>query len=175
MPHTKIHPSNLIYFAICLLSITAFFFVGIFPNLSALKNIDEDIAGLKQKVETQTLLYPVYRKLLEQITQKTPTIFAVPEKRKISHDQLSQINDLFRQLASANKVTFNNAIPDASNYLEDMGYFTMNVVFSGDYFNLRELLLGICQLPFLESIDIMRIETINQEKRISFKLRIEQE
>ena len=175
MPKIKIHPSNLIYFAICMFAIIAFFFIGILPNLSGLKSIDEDISGLKQKVETQALLYPVYLKLLQQITQKTPTIFSAPEKRKISYNQISQINDLFRQLATESKVTFNSAIPDASSYLEGMGYLTMNVVFSGDFFNLRELLIGICQLPFLESIDRMRIETINQEQRFSFKIKIEQE
>jgi hypothetical protein len=175
MPQLKVHPSNLIYFAICMLGIIAFFFIGIYPNLSTLKSIDEDISGLKQKAETQALLYPVYLKLLQEITQKAPTTFSAPEKKKISHKQLSQINDLFRQLATQSKITFNSAIPDASNYLEDMAYFTMNVDFSGDFFNLRELLIGICQMPFLESIDTMRIETINQEKRISFKIKLEQE
>jgi len=137
--------------------------------------MDEDISSLKQKVETQALLYPVYLKLLQQITKKVPTNFSAPEKRKISHNQLTKINGLFRQLAEESNVTFNSAIPDASNYLEDMNFFTMNVIFSGDFFNLRKLLLGICQMPFLESIDVMRIQTINQEKRIDFKIKIEQE
>jgi hypothetical protein len=175
MNKTKVHSSNLIYLALCLLAVIAFFFVGIFPNLSALKNMDEEIIVLKQKVDTQALLYPVYRKLLEQITQNPPTKLSVPEKKKISHSQLSQINDIFGRLAAASRVTFDNAVPDASNYLEDVGYFTMNVDFSGDYFNLRELLLGICQLPFLESVDTMRIETINREKHASLKIKIEQE
>jgi len=175
MSKAKIHPNNLFYIAICLLGIIAFFFVGIYPNMSAIKGMDEDISRLKQKVETQTLLYPVYLKLLQQITKRVPTDFSAPEKRKISHNQLSQINGLFRQLAEESNVTFSSAIPDASNYLEDMKFFTMNVVFNGDFFNLRELLIGICQMPFLESIDVMRIETINQEKRINFKIRIEQE
>ncbi len=175
MPNTRIHPSNLIYLVICLLGITAFFCVGIYPNLSALKDMDEDICVLQQKAETQTLLYPVYLKLLQQITQKVPTEYTVPPKTRISHNDISRINDLFRQLATQSDVTFKSAFPDASNYLEDVDDLTMNVIFNGDFFNLRKLLLGICQMPFLVSIDNMRIETLDQEKRISFKIRIEQE
>ncbi len=175
MSITRIHPSNLFYIAICLIGIIAFLFVGIYPNLSAIKAMDEDISRLQQKVETQTLLYPVYLKLLQQITKRVPTDFSAPEKSKISHNQLSQINELFRRLAAESNVTFDSAIPDASNYLEDMNFFTMNVVFSGDFFDLRRLLLVICQMPFLESIDVMRIETFDKEKRISIKMKIEQE
>lgn len=175
MPDTKVHPSNLIYLAISLLGIIAFFFVAIYPNMSVLESMDEDISALNRKAERQTLLYPVYLKLLQEVTQTLPTKLPTPEKIKISHNDLSHINELFRQLASESRVTFDSAIPDASNYLEDMGYFSMNVVFSGDFFNLRKLLLDICKMPFLESIDVMRIETLNQEKRISFKIKIEQE
>ena len=175
MSDAKIHPSNLIYIAISLLGIIAFFLVAIYPNLSVLKSMDEDISALNRKAERQTLLHPVYLKLLEEVTQSIPTKLPTPEKRKISYNDLNHINELFNQLAKENEVTFNSAIPDASNYLEDMGYFTMNVVFSGDFFNLRKILLSICKMPFLESIDVMRIETFNQQKRISFKLKIEQE
>ena len=175
MSRTKIHPNNLFYTAICLLGIMAFFFVGINPNLSAIKGMDEDIFRLKQKVESQTLLYPIYLKLLQRITKQVPTNFSAPEKRKISHNQLTQINGLFHKLAAESSVTFISAIPDSSNYMEDMNFFSMGVVFSGDFFNLRKLLIGVCQMPFLESIDVMKIETINEKKRISFKIRIEQE
>ena len=175
MPDLKIHPSNLIYLGISLLGIVAFFFVAIYPNMSVLESMDEDISALNQKAERQTLLHPVYVKLLQEVTQSMPTKLPTPEKIKISHNDLSHINEFFRQLASDSGVTFDSAIPDASNYLEDMGYFSMNVVFSGDFFNLRKLLIDICQMPFLESIDMMRIESFNQQKRISFKIKIEQE
>ena len=175
MPNLKIHPSNLIYLSICLFGVVAFFLVGIYPNLSALRSFDEEIAELNQKVEKQTLLYPVYLRLIQEIMQKTPTALPTPEERKISHDDLSRINDLFGELASESNVVFTNAIPDASNYLEDTGFFSMNVVFSGDFFNFRKTILSICQLPYLESIDAMRIESIDTDKQLSFKIRIKQE
>lgn len=82
---------------------------------------------------------------------------------------------MFNKLAEQSGVTFSSAIPDASNYLQDKGYLTMKIDFIGDFFNLRRLLLSICQLPYLESIDQMRIETLQQQKRMSFKMKIAQQ
>lgn len=175
MPDFKIHPSNLIYLTICLSGILAFFFVGIFPNLSATENLDEDISALNQKTKTQALLYPIYLKLLQEITHKSPTNLTAPREERISHDDLSRINDLFRKLASESDVAFKSAIPDPSNYLDDTGYFSLNLVFSGDFFNLRKIILEICGLPYLASIDTMRIESIDGDKQLSFKIKIKQE
>ncbi len=175
MAKLKIHPSNVTYLTICLLSLVAFFLVGIYPNLSALQEMDAEITTLHQKVQTQELLFPVYKRLIKEVIQKVPTKLSVPEKNKISPNDLVRINEMLNKLAAESEVTFSRAIPDASNYLEDKGYLTMKVDFIGDFFNLRRLLLSICQLPYLESIDQMRIETLQQQKRMSFKLKIAQQ
>ena len=175
MKKLKIHPSNITYLTICLLSMVAFFFVGIYPNLSALEEMDAEIETLHRDVRTQELLFPVYQRLIREVTRKVPTELSVPEKSRISANDLVRVNEMFNQLATESNVTFSSAIPDASNYLEDKGYLTMKVDFIGDFFNLQRLLLGICQLPYLESIDQMRIETLRQQKRMSFKMKIAQQ
>lgn len=175
MAKIKIHPSNATYFVICLLGTVAFFFVGIYPNLWALEKMDAEIATLHQKVQTQELLYPVYQRLIKEVVQKVPTQLSVPPRNKISPNDLTHINEMFDKLAAESGVTFSRAIPDASNYLEDKGYMTIKADFTGDFFDLRALLLSICRLPFLESIDQMRIETHEQQKRMSFRMRIAQQ
>jgi hypothetical protein len=175
MSKFKIHPSNLLYLAICLSGIVAFFFVGIYPNLTAIQSLDQDISSLNQKAEKQALLYPVYLKLLQEIMHKSHDKLAAPESKKITHDDLNRINEIFEKLAADSHVTFSSAIPDTSNYLEDTGYFSLNVIFSGDFFNLRNVLLSICRLPYLESIDAMQFEATDTDKQLRFKIRIKQE
>lgn len=174
MKPSRIHSSNFLYLGLCFIGIIAFLLVGIYPNLKAIDEIDEEISLLKQKAQEQELLYPVFQKLLVEITHKIPTKLTIPEKRKISHNDLSHINSTFLSLASKNKVSFVHAIPDASNYLEDKGFLTMNVAFTGDFFNFRNLILDICYLPYLESIEKMQIETLKEHKRISFTIKVAQ-
>lgn len=175
MAKLKIHPSNITYLGICLLGAVAFFLVGIYPNFKALEDMDEEIADLQTQVQSQELLFPIYKRLIKEALQKVPTSLTVPKKNKISPSDLSQVNEMFNKLAMESNVTFSSAIPDASNYLEDRGSLSIKVDFVGDFFNLRQLLLKICQLPYLDSIDQMRIDTLQQRKRMSFILKIAQQ
>jgi len=166
--------SNMIYLGVCLVGIIAFFFVGIYPNINSLREMDQEIEVLNQEVQTQELLFPVYLKLLADITNKIPTKLSVPEREKISHNVLGRINAMFAKMASESNVSFIKAVADASNYLDDKGRLSMTATFSGDFFDLRQLILKICRLPYLESIDEMQIETLKNSKQIKFKIKISQ-
>ena len=174
MAKERIHPSNITYLIICLLGIIAFFFVGICPNFSALKEMDVEAAQLHDQLKTQEMLFPVYQGLIKEVTTKVPSQLPLPKKQKLAHNELADMNRKFSRLAQENQVTFLRATPDAANYLDDMGYLSMSVYFAGDFFKLRNLLMSICQLPWLESIDEMRIETIDNQKRMEFKIKVAQ-
>jgi hypothetical protein len=174
MALSKINPSNLIYLGICIIGIVAFMLVGIFPNLQAMSQIDDDIAQLSQQVQYQELLYPVFRQLVKEVQQPVPTQLVLPATVALSQKDLNQINDLFRQTARQSDVDFVSAIPDASSYLEDAGRLILHVTFKGDFFSFRKLLFNLCALPYLESIDQMRIDSEAAEKTIQLKLRLMQ-
>jgi len=171
----RIHPSNFIYFIICVFGVVAFLLVGILPNSMAMGRLEKAIAELNEKVQAQELLYPVYRQLIKEVQQQVPASLPLPKSGKIAHNGLSQINDVFMEVAQQSDVTFESAAPDASSYLEESQRLIMNVTFSGDFFNFRKLLFGISRLPYLESIAKMTIETGSQEKTIEVKLVLIQE
>ncbi len=172
MKAIKLDASNMIYLGVCLVGIIAFFFVGIYPNTHSLRDMDQEIETLNQEVQTQELLFPVYLKLLADLTHKVPTKLTVPQKEKISHNDLGHINEMFTKLAEESDVSFVSAIADASNYLDDMERLSMTATFSGDFFSLRQLILKICRLPYLVSIDEMQIETLENAKQIKFKIKV---
>ncbi len=174
MNRIKIESSNIVYLTICVIGILAFCLVGIWPNAIAINDAEEEINLLNKKVKTQELLFPVYRELIREATRKTPSKLPIPKQEKIPRNDLSRINTIFYQLAQEHQVVFNNAVPDASSYLEDAGHLTMNVNFSGDFFKLRGMLLAICQLPYLESVQDMKIATAEKNKQMSFKLKFVQ-
>jgi hypothetical protein len=172
MTFFKLHRSNLVYIAICTASIAAFFLVGIYPNSRSMDQLEESIVDLSAKVKDQELLYPVYQELIKQVQQKIPKELPVPAQKKISRDALGNINGVFMEIAKQSQVTFENAVPDPSSYLEEGGLLTINVRFSGDFFHFRELIFDLCRLPYLDSIDQMQIESVDNMKRIALKLRL---
>lgn len=170
----KINSINLLYVAVCLLGIAAFFLVGIYPNMRSMDQLDVDVTELTNKVQSQELLYPVYRELIKEVQEPISTKLLLPEESKLTSRGLGQISDMFRDIAAKSNVAFENAVPDATSYLEDAGYLTMHVSFRGDFFNFNKLLLNMCGLPYLESIDKMRIDSEQTDKLIAFKLKLRQ-
>lgn len=166
----KISSSNLVYLAICVAGIVAFFFVGIFPNIRFMNELKTEARELTQKVRSQELLYPIYRQLIKEVQQPIPTKLVLPEKASLSQEELNRINAIFRRTAENSGTVFLRAVPDASSYLEDAEHLSVQVSFKGDFFNLRNLLFDLCALPFLDAIDQMRIESETGEKMIALKL-----
>jgi hypothetical protein len=175
MAAPKIHPSNLLYLGICAFGIFAFAMVGIFPNLSASRQLDEELTELNQQVQAQELLYPIYVELMRQFQQPTPANLSLPQSGKIAKNKISDLNAQFAQLARDSDVDFEKATPDPISYQEESSRITMNVTFNGDFFNFRKLLMNICQLPFLNSVGQMNISVHGNTKNIELKLLLDQE
>jgi hypothetical protein len=175
MAAIKIPSSNLFFLGICAMGLLAFAMVGIFPNMKAARQLDDEIAQLSQKVQVQELLFPIYAELIKQFQQKEPVDLPLPSKSKIAKNEISELNAQFIELAHASNVIFENAITDPISYQEDSGHVTMNVAFSGDFFNFRTLLMNVCKLPYLNSIEHMEVVVQGKDKRIMMKLRLEQE
>lgn len=171
---SKLHPQNLIYLFICGAAILVFGLLFILPNATAMSEMDAEIEALQTKIQEQELLNPIYRELIRQAQKKMPGDLPLPQTGKIEQRTLAEINDVFNEMARENGVLFESAVPDASSYMDESGQLTMSVTFSGDFFQFRELLLDICKLPYLKSMDEFKLVTDNAVKRLQLKLRLNQ-
>lgn len=174
MPSPSIHSSNILFIVICVACIAAFALVGIYPNERLMNQMEEDIEALNAQAKTQEVLFPVFKDLLNEAQQSIPENLPIPDKGQMADNAINRINSIFNQIAVENKVEFRNATPDARSYMEESGFLTINVSFGGDFFDFRHLLYSICRLPYLESIDQLRIDTIGDKKVINLKLRLSQ-
>lgn len=174
MAFNKPHSSNIAYLAICGICILAFIVVGIYPNHIAMAQIDEEISSLRKKIQSQKLLHPVYMKLIRQMQQKPPEGLPLPEKKNIDKGDIDNLNDKFFAIAQSSGAKFESASPDPSSYMEETNRLTMNVVFSGDFFKLRSLLMNISQQPYLNKIDHLELTTVGDRKQIRLKLILDQ-
>lgn len=175
MALAKIHPSNLIYISVCIVGVIAVFFVGIYPNIVSSAHIEEDLAQLHQEIQTQELMHPIYRKLIKEVQTTVPVELAVPQDTKLGRNKIDQVNKDFIRIAKEAGVTFESAAPDARSYLEETGRLTLNVTFGGDFFRFQKLLQGLAKLPYVASIDQLRIQTDANRKRLACKMQLFQE
>jgi Tfp pilus assembly protein PilO len=168
----KIESNNLVYLAICAAGVLLFGLVGIYPNLSAMRQLDEDLVTLQKQIDDQALLNPLYRKLIEEVQLPLPADLPLTPTSKIDQGNLARLNETFAALAQANGLVLQSAVPDASSYREDGARLSVNVVFSGDFFDFRNLLMEICRLPFLNAIEHLRIETDQEKRRLILKMEL---
>ena len=171
---SKLHPQNLVYLIICGAAILVFGLLFILPNATAMSEMDAEIEELQTKIQEQELLNPIYRELIRQAQKKMPGDLPLPQTGKIEQRTLAEINDVFNELARKSGVLFESAVPDASSYMDESGQLTMSVTFSGDFFQFRELLLDVCKLPYLKSMDEFKLVTEKAVKRLQLKLRLNQ-
>lgn len=172
---SKLHPQNLIYLVVCCGGVLAFVILFIFPNSSEISDLEQELDAIQLKIHEQELLNPIYRELIKQAQKEMPSNLPVPEKGKIEKRTIAELNDIFSNLAEESGVLFESAVPDADSYLDESGQLTINVSFSGDFFNFRDLLLGICKLPYLSSIDELNLKSERATKRLQLKLQLNQE
>ena len=170
----KIHSSNWLYLAVCLLGVGAFYLVGIRPNTIAMQEAQTTIAELKTKIETQELLYPVFTRLIQDVQQESTTL-VLPEAVPIKRADATRIADRFAPLAAKNGVQLENVTPDSASYLQGSTTLTVNALFSGDFFNFRNLLTEICSLPFLAAIDQLDIRSTHDGAKLALRMQILQE
>lgn len=164
----------MIYLGICMIGMLAFSLVGIFPNLSSLRQMDEEIETLNYKVQAQEILHPVYAELIRQTQEKIPSNLPLPAEETVSGENIAAINEIFASMAEQAGVSFENGVPDPSNYLEESNRLIMNVTFSGDFFNFRDLLMRISKMPYLINVMHIQIKTQGTIKRLVLKLALRQ-
>jgi hypothetical protein len=172
MSKLKIDSSNIVYLVICVSGMALFMVVGIFPNLFAMKQLDDDLIAMQVQIDTQALLNPLYRKLIEEVLLPLPIDLPLAPASKIDQSNLARLNETFTTIAQASGVVLQSAVPDVGGYREDSGRLSVNVVFSGDFFDFRNLLMQLCSLPFLKTIEHLRLETKQEHKQLSLKMEL---
>ena len=104
----KIDNSSLLYIVICSLGVLAFCLVGIYPNVQAMRQLDNDMTKFNAEVQQQEFLYPVYRRLVKEVQQQPPAL-AMPDKTKLPRKEIPQLGQLFMKLAEKNHLHFDSA------------------------------------------------------------------
>lgn len=172
---TKLPLQSIRYIVICLVGLIGFTLLTILPSHRAIRTTERQIAELKQAIEEQQALQPLFQQLLEQAKRRTPSDMPFPKKAKLGRGETGGISSFFQELARRNDFRVESIVPDVVSLTDGSGYLKLNTVMTGRFLDFRKLLLQLGELPYLEHIETIQIRTIGELKEFRLKLWILQE
>lgn len=163
------------YIVICAGGILGFILLAIFPGYRALHATDQKIATLQAQIDEQNAMHPLFQDLLKRAKTETPSRLPFPKKTKLPRDETTDISASFQRLAMQNQFTVQSIVPDVVSLTDGSGMLMLDMVLRGRFADFRRLLLQLGEIPYLERIESIGIQTVENTKQFNLKVWIAQE
>ncbi len=175
MPIRQLPKKNIIVIALFGGGILFFVLLSIFPNYIAYSDIENEINMIKGQIEEQKILSPIFTDLSQKTNFEVPENLPFPKKEKLSKNDTGRISSIIQDIIQSNGFKLDSLLTDMGGLLDGSGMLKMSIDMTGDFINLRKLILQFGTLPYLEHIETIRIENANEKQKVLMKLWIAQE
>ena len=175
MKTLKLQFHSMISYVLCGVGLLALLLIAIFPRYITLTELDKQITSLNADIEEQKILYPVFKDLLKKALAKAPEGLPFPEKVKLERDKTDKIALTFQELAEKSNLKIEEIITDVDSLIDDSGFLMLNVILKGDIFDLRNFLVKLGELQYIEHIERVQIRALDKSKEMRLKLWIARE
>lgn len=169
-------PTRSIAFFLTYLCVLLFFsLLVIYPQRISLADADLDIKKLKGRIEEQKVLYPIFQNLLKKARVKDTKGLPFPKKTKLTRDETGKISSIFQKITQKSNLTLKEITPDIDALISGSEYLKLDLIVKGEFLDLRNFMLQLGELPYLEHIERIQIRSVQDSKEISFKILLAQE
>jgi len=166
----KLPSRNVILILIFGVGIILFVLLSIFPNYIAYSNITQDIDKLKGEIEEQKILSPIFNNFSEKAKFEEPDNLPFPKKAKMAKSETAAISSVIQDIIRNNGFKLENIATDVDSLMHESGLLKLNVTMSGDFMNLRDVMLQLGALPYLEHVESIQISSSHKDSKIQLKL-----
>ena len=142
---------------ICIGGIIAFIFLAIYPAQKSLTRLDKEIKKTRSEIEDQKIFYPIAKEMFNQIMEKEVYALPFPENKKLEPEKMAELPSLLEGVARNCKLEIISIIPDVKSLTENTGYLSVTAVVKGKFSNLREFMIQMGSLPYLEHVEEINI------------------
>jgi len=171
----KLPSKSYVNIVICIAGIIAFILLVIYPQNQSRKSLDLEIERLATRIEEQKILAPLFKELTSKTQFKAPTDLPFPEQKKLSKEEARQISFAVQKVIQQNDFIVENIVPDVNSLMDGSGFLKLSLVAVGDFFQLRNVMLQLSEIPYLDHIETFQLETIDDLIKVTFKLWFAQE
>ncbi len=171
----KLPSKSYLNIAICIAGIIAFILLVIYPQNQSQKSLDLEIEQLTTRIEEQKILAPLFKELTSKAQLKAPIDLPFPKRKKLTKDEARQISFAVQKVIQQNDFTVENIVPDVNTLMDGSGFLKLSLVAVGDFFRLRNVMLQLTEIPYLEHIETFQLDTLDDLIKVNFKLWFAQE
>jgi hypothetical protein len=166
---------SLAYFLVLGGGILVFVVLTILPAMQSSTGLDMEIKQIKVSMDEQKILTPVYNNLLRKTKFKKTKGIAAQKKNKLAQGDTRKIVQRLNYIAKNSNITLMDVTPDVDTLIGGSGHLLINIVAKGEFINLHKFLFQLCELPFLEFIEQIKITSIRKTKEFRLKVWLAQE
>jgi hypothetical protein len=152
-----------------------FMLLAIFPNYISFNNIEHEISILKYKIEEQKILSPIFEDLTKKAQFQKPESLPFPKAEKLSPNDTEKITPIIRDIIETNGFTLEKIATDLESLMTESGNLKMSVNIVGEFHKLRDVLLDLGNLPYLEHIEVIQVNSFGDKNKIFLTIWVSQE
>lgn len=171
---TAAFPSqSILYFLICGAGILVFILLIIIPAQKNATALDQDIKKLKNRIEEQRILTPVFQNLLKKVKRRNPAGLPAPKKAKLSRGDIDKLAERFQAMAARHNLKLEEITPDINSLASGSGALPVRLKVSGDFLNFRGFLIdlgAIAALQDIQQISILAGATAARQMKLNILL-----
>ncbi|MBT8352406.1 MAG: hypothetical protein KJO26_14400 [Deltaproteobacteria bacterium] len=172
---TNFPTKSLAYFLVLAGGILVFIVLAILPAMERSAGLDMEIKKIKGAMDEQKILTPVYDNLLRKTKFKKTKGIEAPKKKKLAQGDTRKIIQQLNNIANSSNIKLVDVTPDVDTLIGGSGYLLLKINAQGEFINLHKFLFQLCELPFLESIEQIKINSIRTTKEFRLKVWMSQE
>ena len=172
---TNFPTKSLAYFLVLGGGILVFIVLTILPAMQSSAGLDMEIKKLKSSMDEQKILTPVYDNLLRKSKFKKTKGIEATKKKKLAQGDTRKIIQRLNDIAKSSNITLVDVTPDVDTLIGGSGYLLIKINAQGEFINLHKFLFQVCELPFLEFIEQIKITSIRKTNEFRLKVWMTQE
>ena len=150
--------------------IVLFILLAIMPATRESAALNFELKNLNTRIEEQKILSPVYENLLKKAQLKPPERIESIEKKKIKRGETEAVATMLRDMAGSSKLNLVEFSPKVETIISGAGVLMFDFMLKGEFINLQPFLLQLCQTPYLEQIEQIRIRSVRDTNEIRIRI-----
>jgi hypothetical protein len=172
MTAKKMPKLSIVNFLICGAGILIFILLMVYPNHTSLAKMDSKINRITAHGKEQKMLFPLFQELMRVSQEKDIEVLPFPEKENLKRNELGNISFILQEIAQKTNLHLTEATPDIDSLIDDSDHFKMYMKLEGSFFDLRNFLIRLGAIPYLEHLEQLQIQTdqTSEDLRMSLKI-----
>lgn len=159
---------SLILLSVGVAVIVLFILFFIVPSKRQIANLENAIGIAKFKIETQEKLGPIYKGLNEK-RKKIDTKTSMVSKQPLPKKQVNSISGVVSGMAQKTKLSLLSYYPETSAEEAGTVYY---ISLRGNFLDFRNFLKEIGSLPYVDSVQEIKVNTGKGSREFNIKVKL---